>query len=249
MAGTFNYAYVKFYESDLEEIAMDVLSGDEFEMGYIYCPGSELHREQDEVLIIDDFYLYLIKRYPDLSDTEIAKIEARVRATENTLYETNRAFLRLLADGFDIKRDDPSKSDIHIELADYENLENNTFRVVNQFEVKQRQLRIPDAVVFLNGLPVVVFEFKNPANDIADTHAAYEQVAVRYARDIPRLMSYNAFTILSDGVNSKYGSIFAPYKFFNTWRQVEEGDKETQGVEAFYTLIEGLLRKTACSPW
>lgn len=243
MAGSVNYAYVKFYESDLEEIAMDVLSGDEFEMGYVYCPGSELHREQDEVLIVDDFYLYLIKRYPDLSDTEIAKIESRVRATENTLYETNRAFLRLLADGFDLKRDDPSKSDIHIELADYENFDNNTFRVVNQFEVKQRQLRIPDAVVFLNGLPIVVFEFKNPANDIADTHAAYEQVAVRYARDIPRLMSYNAFTILSDGVNSKYGSIFAPYKFFNTWRQVEEGDEETQGVEAFYTLIEGLLRK------
>lgn len=89
----------------------------------------------------------------------------------------------------------------------------------------------------------MVFEFKNPANDVADTHAAYEQVAMRYARDIPRLMSYNAFTILSDGVNSKYGSIYAPYKFFNTWRQVEEGDEETQGVEAFYTLIEGLLRK------
>lgn len=243
MAGSVNYAYVKFYESDLEEVAMDVLSGDEFEMGYTYCHGSELHREQDEVLIIDDLYLYLIRRYPDLSDTEIAKIEARVRATENTPYETNRTFLRLLADGFDLKRDDPSKSDIHIELADYEHPEDNYFRVVNQFEVKQRQLRIPDAVVFLNGLPIVVFEFKNPANDIADTHAAYEQVAVRYARDIPRLMSYNAFTILSDGVNSKYGSIYAPYKFFNTWRQVEEGDEETQGVEAFYTLVEGLLRK------
>lgn len=243
MAGSVNYAYVKFYESDLEEVAMDVLSGDEFEMGYTYCHGSELHREQDEVLIIDDFYLYLIRRYPDLSDTEIAKIEARIRATENTPYETNRTFLRLLADGFDLKRDDPSKSDIHIELADYEHPEDNCFRVVNQFEVKQRQLRIPDAVVFLNGLPIVVFEFKNPANDIADTHAAYEQVAVRYARDIPRLMSYNAFTILSDGVNSKYGSIYAPYKFFNTWRQVEEGDEETQGVEAFYTLVEGLLRK------
>lgn len=243
MAGTFEYKIVRFYESELEDIAMDLLSEEKPGMGYIYCPGSELHREQDEVLIIDDFYLYLIKRYPDLSDTEIAKIEARVRATENTPYETNRAFLRLLADGFDLKRDDPSKSDIHIELADYENFDNNTFRIVNQFEVKQRQLRIPDAVVFLNGLPIVVFEFKNPANDVADTHAAYEQVAMRYARDIPRLMSYNAFTILSDGVNSKYGSIYAPYKFFNTWRQVEEGDEETQGVEAFYTLIEGLLRK------
>lgn len=243
MVASNQFSYVKFHESDLEEIAMEVLSDDEFEMGYIYCPGSELHRQQDEVLIIDDFYLYLIKRYPDLSGTEIAKIEARVRETENTPYETNRSFLRILANGFDLKRDDSNKSDIHIELADFKNYENNTFRVVNQFEVRQRQLRIPDGVIFLNGLPIVLFEFKNPANDIADTHAAYEQVAVRYARDIPRLMSYNAFTVLSDGVNSKYGSIYAPYKFFNTWRQVEEDDEESQGIGAFYALLEGLLRK------
>ncbi|WP_368019206.1 type I restriction endonuclease, partial [Olsenella sp. AGMB03486] len=156
---------------------------------------------------------------------------------------TNREFLSILSDGFIQRRDDPSKKDLYIQLINFEQPEANIFRVVNQLEVKQYQRRIPDAVAFINGLPVVVFEFKNPVNDGADTHEAYKQVTVRYRRDIPKLLGYNVFTVLSDGVNSKYGSVFAPYKFFNTWRQVEAGDPEVEGVDAFYALLEGLMRK------
>ena len=243
MTGKYEYATVRFYESELEGIAMDLLSEEESGMGYIYTPADELHRELDEVIILDDLREYLLKRYPDLSGNELARIESRIRATGNTNYETNRSFVNLLANGFDLTRDDPSKEDIHIELADFSNPDSNIFRVTNQFEVKQKQLRIPDAVIFLNGLPVVLFEFKNPANDIADTHAAYLQVHERYMRDIPRLLSYNAFVVLSDGVNSKYGSAFAPYKFFNTWTKVNEEDEEQSGIKSFYAMIEGLLAK------
>lgn len=79
-------------------------------MGYEYCHSGELHRERDEVLIVDDLYVYLMRRYSGLSDFEIAKVEARVRAIENTPYETNRSFLCLLTDGFDLRRDDCRKS-------------------------------------------------------------------------------------------------------------------------------------------
>lgn len=243
MTGKYEYATVRFYESELEGVAMDLLSEEKSKMGYIYTPADELHRELDEVIILDDLREYLLKRYPDLSGNELARIESRIRATDNTNYETNRSFVNLLANGFDLTRDNPSKEDIHIELADFSNPDSNIFRVTNQFEVKQKQLRIPDAVIFLNGLPVVLFEFKNPANDIADTHAAYLQVHERYMRDIPRLLSYNAFVVLSDGVNSKYGSAFAPYKFFNTWTKVNEEDEEQSGIKSFYAMIEGLLAK------
>lgn len=236
-------ASVRFYESELEGIAIDLLSDEESEMGYIFSPADELHREQDEVIILDDLREYLLKRYPDLSESELTRIESRIRATGNTNYETNRSFVNLLATGFDLTRDDPSKEDIHIELADYSNPDSNIFRVTNQLEVKQKQLRIPDAVIFLNGLPIVLFEFKNPANDVADTYSAYLQVHERYMRDIPRLLSFNAFVVLSDGVNSKYGSAFAPYKFFNTWTKVNEDDEELSGINSFYAMIEGLLSK------
>lgn len=207
---------VRFYESELEDIAMYLLSSDADGMKYIYTSPEELHREIDEILITEDPTEYLNERYPDLSEGELDRIKARLYATGNTPYETNRAIVNLLANGFDLTRDDPSKDDIHIELADFSNPDSNIFRVTNQFEVKQKQLRIPDAVVFLNGISVVLLEFKNPANDVADTYSAYPQVHERYMRDIPRLLTYNAFVVLSDGVNSKYGSAFAPYKFFNT---------------------------------
>ena len=241
MTERYDYASVRFYESELEDIAMELLSSNADGMGYAYTSSDELHREIDEVLLLEDLYEYLRDRYPDLSEGEMKRIEARIRATGNTTYETNRTFINLLANGFDLTRDDPSKDDIHIELADFSNPAANVFRVTNQFEVKQKQLRIPDAVIFLNGLPIVLFEFKNPANDIADTHAAYLQVHERYMRDIARLLVYNAFVVLSDGVNSKYGSAFAPYKFFNTWTKVNEEDEENSGINSFYAMLEGLL--------
>ena len=243
MTGKYEYATVRFYESELEDTAMELLSSNADGMGYTYTLSEELHREIDEVLLLEDLYKYLRDRYPDLSEGELKRVEARIRATGNTTYETNRAFINLLANGFDLTRDDPSKDDVHIELADFSDPDANVFRVTNQFEVKQKQLRIPDAVIFLNGLPVVLFEFKNPANDIADTHAAYLQVHERYMRDIPRLLAYNAFVVLSDGVNSKYGSAFAPYKFFNTWTKVNEEDEELSGISSFYAMLEGLLSR------
>lgn len=243
MTSKYEYATVRFYESELEGIAMDLLSSDADGMKYIYTAAEDLHREIDDVLIVEDLFHYLTNRYPDLSEGELKRIESRLRATGNTPYETNRAIINLLANGFDLTRDDPTKEDIHIELADYSNPEANMFRVTNQFEVKQKQLRIPDAVVFLNGIPVVLFEFKNPANDVADTYSAYLQVHERYMRDIPRLLTYNAFVVLSDGVNSKYGSAFAPYKFFNTWTKVNEADEELSGIDSFYAMVDGLLSK------
>lgn len=241
MAGTYQYYYAKFYESDLEAIAMDFMADQK--MGYEYQSGSELHRAPEDVVLENDLKGYLRSRYKDLSANELESIMRKVKSSGNTLYETNRAFLSMLSDGFIQRREDPSKMDLYIQLINFEQPEANIFRVVNQLEVKQYQRRIPDAVAFINGLPVVVFEFKNPVNDGADTHEAYKQVTVRYRRDIPKLLGYNVFTVLSDGVNSKYGSVFAPYKFFNTWRQVEAGDPEVDGVDAFYALLEGLMRK------
>lgn len=239
--GAVDYFYAKFYESDLEAIAMDFMAGPK--MGYEYFPGADLHREPEEVLLTGDLKDYLIARYPDLSANELESIVRRVKSSGNTLYEANKTFVSLLSDGFVQRREDPNKKDLYIQLLDFASPESNIFKIVNQFEVKQYQRRIPDAVAFVNGMPLVVFEFKNPANDGADTHEAYKQVTVRYRRDIPKLLGYNVFTVLSDGVNSKYGSVFAPYKFFNTWRQVEAGDPEVDGVDAFYALLEGLMRK------
>ncbi|WP_300427769.1 type I restriction endonuclease subunit R [uncultured Thalassolituus sp.] len=121
----------------------------------------------------------------------------------------------------------------------------NIYKVVNQLEIEGKELRIPDAILYINGLPLVVFEFKSAIREEATIHDAYVQLTTRYARDIPELMKYNALCIISDGVNSRMGSLFAPYEFFYTWRKVT-GDEtiEQDGINSLHTMIEGLFDHT-----
>lgn len=121
----------------------------------------------------------------------------------------------------------------------------NIYKVVNQLEIEGKELRIPDAILYINGLPLVVFEFKSAIREEATIFQAYEQLTVRYANHIPELMKYNALCIISDGVNSRMGSLFAPYEFFYTWRKVT-GDEtiEQDGINSLHTMIEGLFDHT-----
>ena len=121
----------------------------------------------------------------------------------------------------------------------------NIYKVVNQLEIEGKEKRIPDAILYINGLPLVVFEFKSAVREEVNIEEAYKQLTVRYARDIPELMKYNALCIISDGVNSRMGSLFAPYEFFYTWRKVT-GDEtiEQDGINSLHTMIEGLFDHT-----
>ncbi|GGY44188.1 DEAD/DEAH box helicase [Bacterioplanes sanyensis] len=121
----------------------------------------------------------------------------------------------------------------------------NIYKLVNQLEIEGKEKRIPDAILYINGLPLVVFEFKSAIRPEATIHDAYVQLTTRYARDIPELMKYNALCVISDGVNSRMGSLFAPYEFYYTWRKVR-GDEtiEQEGINSLHTMIEGLFDHT-----
>ena len=121
----------------------------------------------------------------------------------------------------------------------------NIYKVVNQLEIEGKEKRIPDAILYINGLPLVVFEFKSAIREEATIHDAYVQLTTRYARDIPELMKYNALCVISDGVNSRMGSLFAPYEFYYTWRKVTgEETIEQDGINSLHTMIEGLFDHT-----
>jgi type I restriction enzyme R subunit len=105
--------------------------------------------------------------------------------------------------------------------------------------------RIPDGILYINGLPLVVFEFKSAIREEATIHDAYVQLTTRYQRDIPELFKYNAFCVISDGVNNKAGSFFAPYEFFYAWRKTDGGDLiEKDGINSLYSMIQGLFQQT-----
>ena len=109
------------------------------------------------------------------------------------------------------------------------------------------QLRIPDGIVFVNGIPVVVLELKSAVKENTTIMDAYKQLTVRYRRDIPELLKYNAFVVISDGANNKYGSLFSPYDYFYAWRKVESEDKELDGISSLVTMMKGACsEKTVC---
>lgn len=133
-----------------------------------------------------------------------------------------------------------------------EPVDSNIYKIINQLEIEGvtpengAQLRIPDGILYINGLPLVVFEFKSAVREEdATIYDAWKQICKRYRRDIPKLFVYNALCIISDGVNNKMGNLFAPYEFFYAWRKVTGNESnEKEGINSLYTMIEGLFNKT-----
>ncbi len=138
----------------------------------------------------------------------------------------------------------------HAQQSDSTVSDYNIYKMVNQLEIEgtstggqNNPLRIPDGILYINGLPLVVFEFKSAIREEnATLHDAYVQLTTRYRRDIPKLFVYNAFCIISDGVNNKMGNLFAPYEFYYAWRKINGSEStEKQGIDSLYTLINGLF--------
>lgn len=232
-----------FTEHSLEMAVMELFQDE----GYTYINGRSIGREPSEVLLADDLRDYLRDRYGKhgITPVETDGIIQRLRSVSGTIYEANKAVFKLLCNGFALNREDRTQRDLHISLIDFKTPGNNSFKIVNQFEIAGmgNQTRIPDAIIFINGIPVVVLEFKSAVREDTTIMDAYTQLTVRYRRDIPELFKYNVLVAISDGANSKYGSLFSPYEFFYAWRKIEPTDTEFDGISSLLTMVKGLFRK------
>ncbi|MFT7006416.1 MAG: type I restriction enzyme R subunit [Colwellia sp.] len=146
---------------------------------------------------------------------------------------------------------EPSKAYLTQAYLTKENNDTNIYKIVNQLEIEGASLhgkgekRIPDGILYINGIPVVVFEFKSAIREEeASIHDAYVQLNTRYRRDIPALFVYNSFCVISDGVNNKMGGLYAPYEFFYAWRKVTGNESiEKEGINSLHTMLQGLFNK------
>ena len=256
---------MKFTEEKLEKAFTELLG----QQGFPHCLGNTIARKPDEVLIEADIEMFLTKQYKaeGITVAEIKSIILQLKTLSNTdIYESNKIFIKLLSDGFILKREDRNNKDIYIQLIDYTGLQkqkkpsiahtisiaaeeavaygkdNNIYKFVNQLEIIGDEKRIPDGIIYINGLPLVVFEFKSAIREDATIYDAFKQLTVRYKRDIPELFKYNVFCIISDGVNNKAGSFFASYDFFYAWRRIAGLAKEVDGIDSMYSLVQGMLQ-------
>lgn len=180
----------RYCESEYENAFIAFLEA----VGWHYLAGYQILRRYSDVLIEADFKAFIEKTSPQLLPEEVEQLYDTVRlAGGESDFATLHKVYKWMVDGIQFT---PQKGlPVMVPLIDFEMPENNIFRVVNQLTVEyinngQRETRRPDVLLFVNGIPLCVIELKNPADAHATIHDAWEQITIRYWRDIPQLLHY-----------------------------------------------------------
>uniref|UniRef100_UPI0040283000 type I restriction endonuclease subunit R n=1 Tax=Faecousia sp. TaxID=2952921 RepID=UPI0040283000 len=232
----------RFCESEYESAFLSYLETE----GWSYLAGNNIPRSSKrEVLYADDMEQFLCKTNPELTAEEIRQILDTVRLAggESDFAALHKVY-GWMVDGISFvpKSGQPKM----VALIDFEHPERNIFRTVNQFTVEytnngQTENRRPDILLFVNGMPLCVIELKNPADANATIYDAWEQINIRYWRDIPHLLHYCPLACISDGVKTRLGTVRTPYEHFYAWRRVNDGDKvSTLPFDELETMVKGV---------
>jgi type I restriction enzyme R subunit len=228
-------------ESTFEEATLHRLQA----LGYRYQHGGEIERVLTAVVLDAPLRGYLGRRYRHLPPAAIEAAILRISAPEGiNLDRRNRDFHRLLREGYTLRYEDSQGREQfeHIYYADFDHPEGNDFLAVNQFTVEGVNTRRPDILVFLNGLPIILFELKSPWDEYADVAGAHNQVG-HYTVDIPRLFEFNAFCVISDGNTTFHGAYGANFEWYAPWKSIDGFHVEPNTTGSMKTLIEGLFPK------
>ena len=236
-------------ESAIEEFAIKLFV--RLGYSYVYAPDiapdgvSPERSHYEEVLLAGRLEAALKRINPKATPAMLqdALKEAR-RIASPDLLANNEAFHRLLTEGVSVSlQKDGDERGERVWLLDFANPENNEFIVANQFTViENHQIKRPDLVLFINGIPLVVIELKNAADENATIKAAYQQLET-YKQLIPSLFTSNAFVVISDGLEAKAGSISASYSRFMAWKSADGKAEASHLVSQLETLINGMLNK------
>lgn len=231
-----------FCESDFESAFIGLLE----EEGWQYTYGKAIARENKrDVLIAEDLKAFLAHTNPELEEDEITQIYDQVRlvGAESDFAALHKVY-DWMVDGVQFTPQNALPK--MVPLIDFEAPDRNVFRVVNQLSIEytnngMKATRRPDVLLYVNGMPVCVIELKNPADGNATVYDAWEQVNIRYWRDIPHLLHYCPLACISDGVKTRLGTVRAPYEHFYAWRRVSEGDPiSTMPFAETQTMIKGV---------
>ena len=160
-----------FNESTLENAIMELF---ENEIQYTHCLGEQLHKNLSEVILNEDLEAYLRSAYPDITQDEIERSILILKTpVSGSLYDENKRVLGMIIDGFPLKRDDATQPPLWIRPINFENPDLNDFKIVNQVEIVEVCNRRPDGIVYVNGLPLVVMEFKSAIKENCTIVDAY----------------------------------------------------------------------------
>jgi len=219
--------------SEMNEIELVELPAHQVfaELGYQTLEGTDVNSERNSYndVILESRLGTKIREFnPDLPETVYDVAISHIKSLSNpTIIQNNREFHEMLLSGVKVPYQHEGQTKYYaIKLVDFENPENNDFAAVRQLIVLQHKQKRLDHTIFVNGLPLVLLEYKDPTNTSADIVTAYNQLGeTNYQRHIPRIFNYNAFLIISDRTYARYGTMTASFERFSDWNDPEDPDK------------------------
>ena len=237
------------HESDIEQMLIEQLKA----KGYSYLYGPDIAPDSehpmrygfDEVVLRDKLESAVKRLNPSLPwlvQDEAIKTVLRIESPD--LLANNEVFHRMLTEGIPvtITKDGVERGE-RVRLIDFSDPWNNDFVVVNQFTIIENgHNRRPDVILFVNGLPLVLFELKNAADENATLQSAFRQIET-YKQQIPSLFTYNALVVISDGLEARAGSLSAGFSRFTAWKSDDGESIASSLVSELEVLVNGMLRK------
>ena len=212
--------------------------------GYEYVYGPEIERDYHEVILEECFRISMLNINPGITQEIISEAYKSIKNLGLLrLEDLNASFHKYLVEGVPIpyKKDGEIRT-FTVKLIDFDNANANDFKVINQYTIIEYKNKRPDILVFINGIPMVLFELKNMSNDSTTVEQAYIQVR-NYQLDIPKLFNYNAFNVISDGIDTRIGTITSDFTRYMPWKS-ENGEKPKENASDFFTvMLNGMFSK------
>ena len=237
----------KITENEIELFAIELLEKLGFE--YIYAPSiapdseTPMRESFEDVILKEKLTDSLTAINPTLEYDQIEYAVKQIQRLKTTeLLTDNETFHKMLTEGItvEVQKDGVTRGEI-VKLIDFDDISNNDFVVSNQFSIVENGInKRPDLILFINGLPLVVVELKNPVDENATIKSAYNQIQT-YKSVIPSLFTYNAFCVISDGLEAKAGSISAGLTRFMSWKSSDGKSEASKLISQVETMITGML--------
>lgn len=229
-----------FTEENLELMTIELLKDQKFN----YEAGESIVRDYTSVILEYNLICALFKINKGIKEETVNEAVRIIKNLgQNNLVKNNKVFSKYLHTGISVPEYTKEGVRYHtVKLIDFDTIDNNEFLVTNQFTIEEYSTKRPDIIVFINGLPLIVFELKSMTREEVDLESAYNQLKGYMNVHIPSLFYYNQILVISDGVTAKAGTITCNYSRFNEWKKTSINDT-TKKLNTHESLIKGIFNK------
>lgn len=231
-----------FDEETLEKVTMEMLRN----LGYECINGYEMNRTDFSKVLLEEDIVQSIETINKGIKSE--QIQEALRLIRNLDYNNtilnNKQFTKYLLEGIPVPIQENGETKYKtVKILDLNNIQNNTFKVINQYTIIEHSEKRPDIIIFINGMPLVVIELKSTIREDVKLIDGYNQLKGYQEVHIPTLFYYNQFMVVSDGVQARAGTITSPWSRFSEWKKIEDSDEVLEKMPTHQTLFNGIFRK------